>query len=83
VLWVAVWLRLPNPLLGDVSLRYTIRYGRYAKLLEFVTHALANNAAAAELGVTRIGHPVHWLVGGALVLQYFSHLGASWPAQTN
>ena len=28
----ALWFRLPNPLLGDVSPRDMIRYGRYAKL---------------------------------------------------
>jgi hypothetical protein len=44
----ALWFRLPNPLLGDVSPRDMIRYGRYARLQEFVMEALAENAVAAE-----------------------------------
>ena len=32
----ALWFRLPNPLLGDLSPRDMIRYGRYAKLQQFV-----------------------------------------------
>jgi hypothetical protein len=44
----ALWFRLPNPLLGDISPRDMIRYGRYAKLQEFVMDALADNAVAAE-----------------------------------
>ena len=44
----ALWFRLPNPLLGDVSPRDMIRYGRYAKLQQFVVEALAENAVAAE-----------------------------------
>ena len=44
----ALWFRLPNPLLGDVSPRDMIRCGRYAKLQEFVVEALADSAVAAE-----------------------------------
>jgi len=44
----ALWFRLPNPLLGDLSPRDMIRYGRYAKLQQFVVEALAENAVAAE-----------------------------------
>ena len=44
----ALWFRLPNPLLGDLSPRDMIRYGRYGKLKEFVLEALAENAVAAE-----------------------------------
>jgi hypothetical protein len=44
----ALWFRLPNPLLGDVSPRDMIRYGRYAKLQRFVVEALAEDAVAAE-----------------------------------
>jgi len=44
----ALWFRLPNPLLGDVSPRDMIRYRRYAKLQGFVVEALADNAVAAE-----------------------------------
>ena len=35
-----LWLQTPNPLLGDLSPRDMIRFGRYAKLLRFVTQAL-------------------------------------------
>lgn len=42
----ALWFRLPNPLLGDVSPRDMIRYGRYAKLQEFVVEALADSVVA-------------------------------------
>lgn len=44
----ALWFRLPNPLLGDLTPRDMIRYGRYAKLQEFVVEAIAENAVAAE-----------------------------------
>jgi hypothetical protein len=44
----ALWFRLPNPLLGDLSPRDMIRIGRYAKLHEFVVEALADSAVAAE-----------------------------------
>lgn len=43
-----LWFRLPDPLLGDVSPRDTIRYERYSKLQEFVTEAIVENAVAAE-----------------------------------
>ena len=36
----ALWFKTPNPLLGNVSPRDMIRYGRYHKLLRFVTEAL-------------------------------------------
>jgi uncharacterized protein (DUF2384 family) len=35
-----LWLQTPNPLLGDLSPRDMIRFGRYNKLLRFVTQAL-------------------------------------------
>ncbi len=44
----ALWFRLGNPLLGDVSPRDMIRYGRFARLQEFVVEALAENAVAVE-----------------------------------
>ena len=37
----ALWFRLPNLLLGDISPRDMIRHGRYAKLQAFVVEALA------------------------------------------
>ncbi len=44
----ALWFRLPNPLLGDISPRDMIRYGRHIKLQQFVMDALAENAGVAE-----------------------------------
>jgi hypothetical protein len=41
----ALWFRTRNPLLGDISPRDMIRFGRYAKLRQFVMDALAENAA--------------------------------------
>ncbi len=38
-----LWLRLPNTLLGNISPREMIRFGRYRKLYKFVTNALAGN----------------------------------------
>jgi Protein of unknown function (DUF2384) len=35
-----LWLQTPNPMLGNVSPRDMIRFGRYAKLLRFVTQAM-------------------------------------------
>lgn len=35
----ALWFSLPNPLLGNISPRDMIRFGRYNKLLKFVTVA--------------------------------------------
>ena len=39
----ALWFKTPNPLLGDVSPRDMIRYGRYDKLRKFILNALAGN----------------------------------------
>lgn len=39
----ALWFRTRNPLLGDISPRDMIRFGRYAKLQQFVMDALAEN----------------------------------------
>ena len=36
----ALWFRTRNPLLGDISPRDMIRFGRYAKLRQFVVDAL-------------------------------------------
>lgn len=40
----ALWFRTKNPLLGDISPRDMIRYGRYARLQRFVLEALDHNA---------------------------------------
>lgn len=44
----ALWFRLPNLLLGDISPRDMIRCGRYAKLQAFVVEALAENEVAEQ-----------------------------------
>lgn len=41
----ALWFKTRNPLLGDISPRDMIRFGRYEKLRRFVMDALAENAA--------------------------------------
>ncbi len=45
----ALWFRTRNPMLGDIAPRDMIRFGRYAKLRQFVMDALSENAPA---GVT-------------------------------
>jgi hypothetical protein len=42
----ALWFKTKNPLLGDISPRDMIRYGRYEKLRRFIMNALDDNAAA-------------------------------------
>lgn len=46
----ALWFKTKNPLLGDVSPRDMIRYGRYARLQKFVSEALEENSAQAGSG---------------------------------
>ena len=41
----ALWFRTKNPLLGDISPRDMIRFGRYERLRRFVNEALEENAA--------------------------------------
>lgn len=41
----ALWFKTKNPLLGNISPRDMIRYGRYEKLWRFVMDALEANAA--------------------------------------
>ena len=41
----ALWFKTKNPLLGNISPRDMIRYGRYEKLRRFVMEALDENAA--------------------------------------
>lgn len=40
----ALWFRTRNPLLGDISPRDMIRFGRYTKLRQFILDALTENA---------------------------------------
>ena len=42
----ALWFQTPNPLLGDISPRDMIRYGRYKRLLKFIVEAKEANASA-------------------------------------
>lgn len=42
----ALWFRTANPLLGNVSPRDMIRFGRYEKLRRFVMEALEENSAS-------------------------------------
>jgi len=42
----ALWFKTENPLLGKISPRDMIRYGRYEKLRRFVMSALEENAAS-------------------------------------
>lgn len=39
----ALWIKTPNPILGNISPRDMIRFGRYQKLLKFVLNALSEN----------------------------------------
>ena len=39
----ALWFTTPNPLLGNVTPRDMIRFGRYNKLFKFIFNALAEN----------------------------------------
>ena len=41
----ALWFKTKNPLLGQLSPRDMIRFGRYDRLLRFVLEALAENPA--------------------------------------
>lgn len=41
----ALWFKTKNPLLGDISPRNMIRYGRYEKLRRFIMNALDDNDA--------------------------------------
>jgi hypothetical protein len=53
VVKTALWFKTKNPLLGDISPRDMIRYGRYEKLRRFVMHALKENEEAVEEGRAR------------------------------
>ena len=39
----ALWFTIPNPLLGNVTPRDMIRFGRYKKLFQFISNATAEN----------------------------------------
>lgn len=46
----ALWFRTRNPMLGDISPRDMIRFGRYGKLRQFVMDAISENAPATGVG---------------------------------
>jgi hypothetical protein len=48
VIKTGLWFRTKNPLLGNLSPRDMIRYGRYEKLRRFVMEALEENAAVTH-----------------------------------
>jgi hypothetical protein len=52
VVKTSLWFRTKNPLLGNVSPRDMIRYGRYEKLRRFVMDALGENAAVSSASGT-------------------------------
>lgn len=39
----ALWFKTTNPMLGNISPRDMIRFGRYQKLLQFILNALSEN----------------------------------------
>jgi len=43
-----LWLQTPNPMLGNVSPRDMLRFGRYSKLLRFINQAMEEGGAGAE-----------------------------------
>lgn len=43
----ALWFKVPNPLLGEISPRDMIRIGRYKKLISFVLNSLSENRRAS------------------------------------
>ena len=43
----ALWFKMPNPMLGDISPRDMIRYGRYKRLMKFIADAQQANSASA------------------------------------
>ena len=42
----ALWFKIPNPSLGEVTPRDMIRYGRYKKLLKFIMESRQANEVA-------------------------------------
>lgn len=50
----ALWFKTKNPLLGQISPRDMIRFGRYERLLRFVLDALAEHPAVSPLNAPRV-----------------------------
>lgn len=51
----ALWFKIPNPMLGNISPRDMIRYGRYRRLRKFVVESLA----ASHSGGAQDAPPEH------------------------
>jgi len=49
-----LWLQTPNPMLGNVSPRDMLRFGRYSKLLRFVTQAMEEGGVSGERPQTSV-----------------------------
>ena len=49
-----LWLQTPNPMLGNVSPRDMLRFGRYAKLLRFVTQAMEEGNVSGRKAQTSV-----------------------------
>jgi hypothetical protein len=49
-----LWFQTKNPLLGNISPRDMIRYGRYEKLRRFIMNALEDNATAQAAAPGRV-----------------------------
>ena len=43
----ALWFKMPNPMLGDLSPRDMIRYGRYKRLMKFIADAQQASSTSA------------------------------------
>jgi len=44
----SLWFSTPNPMLGDVSPRDMLRFGRYKKLLKFILNARKESGSGKE-----------------------------------
>jgi hypothetical protein len=44
----ALWFKTPNPLLGEISPRDMIRYGRYKRLMKFISAARQANSGSVS-----------------------------------
>jgi hypothetical protein len=52
-----LWLQTPNPMLGNASPRDMIRFGRYNKLLRFVTQAMEEGMVHDKASQARTTSP--------------------------
>jgi hypothetical protein len=52
-----LWLQTPNPMLGNASPRDMIRFGRYNKLLRFVTQAMEEGMVHDKASQARTASP--------------------------